>query len=156
MTVPVTPRLSLYFRRYPMPKSTCLLAKSTGMLFELITHHPQVQSCVGPAASPAARWPREHRTCCALLARARGPSGIVAVPRDAGTTGSRWGLKSRAVSAEGGCRACSSGNRQSHHPCANRIGAPTARPPAALCERTTAGHAELLLDGDGRGRTVRR
>jgi hypothetical protein len=29
MAVPVAPRLSLYFCRYPMPKSTCLFAKST-------------------------------------------------------------------------------------------------------------------------------
>ena len=29
MAVPVAPRLSLYFPRYPMPKSTCLMAKST-------------------------------------------------------------------------------------------------------------------------------
>ena len=29
MAVPVPPRLSLYFRRYPLPKSTCLMAKST-------------------------------------------------------------------------------------------------------------------------------
>eukprot|EP00966_Prymnesium_polylepis_P065735 1525129-Prymnesium_polylepis.3 len=29
MAVPLAPRLSLYFCRYPMPKSTCVFAKST-------------------------------------------------------------------------------------------------------------------------------
>ena len=32
MAAPLAPRLSLYFCRYPMPKSTCVFAKSTRMI----------------------------------------------------------------------------------------------------------------------------
>ena len=36
MAVPVAPRLSLYFCRYPTPKSTCLLAKSTSTKYFVV------------------------------------------------------------------------------------------------------------------------
>ena len=56
MAVPVAPRLSLYFRRYPMPKSTCLMAKSTSR----------------GAASEAGARPTDRAEIAALVARTPG------------------------------------------------------------------------------------